>query len=161
MKIICIKLSSLVLSGPASPAEMLSFANAILILLYASLIAAIPSAAPVLPAKGVVSVASLVVELDGSGCKPGQVSVNLAADNSAMTIILDNFVAADGPKAITSNTRAFCRVTIGMNLLGWAFDISSADFRGYVYLEVNRQIRDTYDIYSNDVFIHRKVFKPA
>jgi hypothetical protein len=75
------------------------------------------------------------VDLDGNGCKTGDVSVMLASDNSALTIIFDNFSAADGPKAGTAKTRAFCRVNIGMTSPGWAFDVTSADFRGYVYIE--------------------------
>lgn len=93
------------------------------------------AAAPVRPPAGAVSLASLDVDLDGSGCKPNEVTVVLARDNSAMTILFDNFQAADGPKAGGASTRAFCRVNVGMNLPGWAFDITSADFRGYVYVE--------------------------
>ncbi|KAH9860823.1 hypothetical protein J1614_012156 [Plenodomus biglobosus] len=106
-----------------------------LLLFLLPLISAIPAPTPLRPGKGVVSIASLTVDLSGSGCKPGSVSVNLAPDNSAMTIIFDNFVAADGPKAISTETRALCKATIGMNMPGWAFDVASADFRGYVYLE--------------------------
>ena len=107
----------------------------LLLCVYASLIAAIPAAAPVRPSKGAVSVANLDVDLEGSGCKAKDVSVNLASDNSAMIIIFDKFIAADGPKAISTETRALCRINIGMNLPGWAFDVASADFRGFVYLE--------------------------
>ncbi|KAH4818759.1 hypothetical protein HBH61_035220 [Parastagonospora nodorum] len=56
-----------------------------------------------------------------------------------MTIILDNFQAADGPTAGKIKSRAFCRVTIGINSPGWAFDISSADFRGYVNLDTGAE----------------------
>lgn len=93
------------------------------------------AAAPVRPPKGSANVTSLEVSTDGSGCRSGQVSSQLASDNSALTIIFDDFTAADGPKAITSHTRALCKVNIGMSSPGWAFDVSSADFRGYVYLE--------------------------
>ncbi|KAI8935632.1 hypothetical protein NX059_007160 [Plenodomus lindquistii] len=106
-----------------------------LMISYHSFTLAIPAAAPVRPAKGAVSVSAITVDVEGSGCKKGSVSVNLAADNSAMTIIFDKFVAADGPKAIYTETRALCKVDIGMKYAGWAFDISSADFRGYVWLE--------------------------
>ncbi|KAF2845064.1 hypothetical protein T440DRAFT_408842 [Plenodomus tracheiphilus IPT5] len=91
--------------------------------------------APVRPPKGSIPTPSLSVSLTGSGCTPSSVSVNLAPDNSALTIIFDNFVAADGPKAISSNTRALCKITLAMKTPGWVFDIASADFRGYVWLE--------------------------
>ena len=92
-------------------------------------------AAPVRPPKGSANVTSLDANFEGSGCRSGKVSSQLASDNSALTIIFDDFAAADGPKAITSHTRALCKVNIGMTSPGWAFDIDSADFRGYVYLE--------------------------
>ncbi|KAI4642193.1 hypothetical protein J4E93_007337 [Alternaria ventricosa] len=108
---------------------MLSLILAFLLTLFITLTAA------ALPPKGAVSLTSLDIDLDGSGCRPGDASVMLASDNSALTIIFDNFAASDGPKAGTAKTRAFCRVNIGMNSPGWAFDVSSADFRGYVYIE--------------------------
>jgi len=119
---------------------MSSLILALLCTLYATLVAAIPqavtlAAAPVLPPKGKVTLTTLDVDLEGSGCRPGDASVMLASDNSAMTVIFDNFSAADGPKNGGASTRAFCRVNIGMTSPGWAFDISSADFRGYVYIE--------------------------
>ncbi|KAI5377980.1 hypothetical protein J4E82_003362 [Alternaria postmessia] len=119
---------------------MSSFILVLLCTLYATLVAAIPqavtlAAAPVLPPKGKVTLTTLDVDLEGSGCRPGDASVMLASDNSAMTVIFDNFSAADGPKNGGASTRAFCRVNIGMTSPGWAFDISSADFRGYVYIE--------------------------
>ncbi|KAH7348242.1 hypothetical protein BKA66DRAFT_432199 [Pyrenochaeta sp. MPI-SDFR-AT-0127] len=114
---------------------MRSFIISLLLVFSTSLVSVRSAAAPVRPPAGAVSLASLDVDLDGSGCKPGEVTVVLARDNSAMTILFDNFQAADGPKAGGASTRAFCRVNIGMNLPGWAFDIASADFRGYVYVE--------------------------
>ncbi|KAL1793186.1 hypothetical protein ACET3X_008168 [Alternaria dauci] len=119
---------------------MLSLILALLCTLYATFVAAIPhavprAAAPVLPPKGKVSLTSFDIDLEGSGCRPGDASVMLASDNSAMTIIFDNFSAAGGPKNGDASTRAFCRVNIGMTSPGWAFDVSSADFRGYVYIE--------------------------
>jgi hypothetical protein len=91
--------------------------------LFLTLVAAVPAAAPVRPPAGGVNLTSLVVDMA------------IAKDNSAMTIIFDNFQAADGPSAGKTKSRAFCRVTIGVNSPGWAFDISSADFRGYVNLD--------------------------
>ncbi|KAH7069428.1 hypothetical protein FB567DRAFT_224114 [Paraphoma chrysanthemicola] len=97
--------------------------------------AAIPAAAPVRPPAGAVKVTSLDVDLDGGGCKPGEASVSIVRDNSALTIIFDNFEAADGPKAGSAKSRAFCRITIGVSSPGYALDIDTVDFRGYVLLE--------------------------
>lgn len=89
---------------------------AFLFALSFTFISALPTSqatAPVRPAKGKASLTSLDVDLDGNGCKTGDVSVMLASDNTALTIIFDNFSAADGPKAGSISTRAFCRVNIG------------------------------------------------
>lgn len=110
------------------------FLVTLLFLLPAALAVALPAADPVRPGAGKITISSFDVDLDGGGCKAGEASVALAADNSALTVLFDNFSAADGPKAV-GKTRAFCRVNIGINMAGWAFDVSSADFRGYVYLE--------------------------
>lgn len=96
--------------------------------------AAIPAALAVAPPAGGVSLA-LTVDMEGGGCKPGEAKAAIAYDNSAITIILDNFQAAQGPSAGNLKSRAFCRVIIGVNSPGYAFDITSADFRGYVKLD--------------------------
>ena len=105
--------------------------------LLSSTTVAIPAIAraPILPPAGGVNLTGLTVDLEGGGCKPGEASVTIARDNSALTIIFDNFQAADGPTAGKIKTRAFCRVIIGINSPGYAFDITSADFRGYVSLD--------------------------
>ena len=120
-------------------------ASAFLLAYYTALVSTIPTTstyllldavvAPLRPPKGSANVTSLDANFEGSGCRSGKVSSQLASDNSVLTIIFDDFAAADGPKAITSHTRALCKVNIGMTSPGWAFDIDSADFRGYVYLE--------------------------
>jgi hypothetical protein len=108
---------------------------AFLFVLVTPLVVAFPAADPARPTTGGVSFTSLEVDLEGGGCKPGDASVSIAHDNTAMIIIFDKFQAAEGPKAGKTKSRAFCRVTIGINSAGWAFDITSADFRGYVNIE--------------------------
>jgi hypothetical protein len=114
-----------------------------------------PAAAAVVPPAGSVKV-SINVGFEGSGCRPEDAHVAIASDNSAMSkctyasideaytnfvppplaaIIFDNFEAADGPKAGSAKTRAFCRVTLSISSPGYAFDITSADFRGYVSID--------------------------
>lgn len=113
---------------------MFSLLRVVVCLFLASLTVALPAADPVRPPAGGVKV-SINAGLEGSGCRPDETSVAIAADNSAMTIIFDNFAAADGPKAGTAKTRAFCRIILSINSPGYAFDITSADFRGYVGID--------------------------
>jgi hypothetical protein len=107
----------------------------LLIALLRSYTLALPAANPIRPPAGGVTLTSLEVDLEGSGCQPGDASAAIAQDNSALTIIFDKFEAADGPNAGTAKSRAFCRVTVGVDSPGYAFDITSADFRGYVMVE--------------------------
>ncbi|KAF2826774.1 hypothetical protein CC86DRAFT_291645 [Ophiobolus disseminans] len=100
--------------------------------LAAASAAAVP---PTTPPLGSVSLSALEVTTKGSACSPGTVGVALASDNSALTLIFDNFQAGDGPNAPGTAKRAACTVNIDINVPGWAFDIVSTDFRGYVYLE--------------------------
>jgi hypothetical protein len=129
------RLITLILCEFSVIVQMHSFFFALIIALLSSLVWAVPAAAAVQPPAGGVSLVSLIVDTEGSGCKQGDASVAIARDNSVLTIIFDNFQAADGPNAGKTKSRAFCRVTIGISSPGWAFDISSADFRGYVNLD--------------------------
>ena len=113
---------------------MYTFTSLLSFALLATTIVAIPAALAVVPPAGGVSLA-LTVDMEGGGCIPGEAKAAIAYDNSAITIILDNFQAAQGPSAGGLKSRAFCRVIIGVNSPGYAFDITSADFRGYVKLD--------------------------
>jgi hypothetical protein len=114
---------------------MPSFLKLLTLALATSLATAAPAAAPIRPPAGGVKV-SINVDAEGSGCKPELAHVSIGADNSAMTIIFDHFEAANGPEADSNaKSRAFCRVTLSVNSPGYAFDITSADFRGYVNLD--------------------------
>ncbi|KAF2105647.1 hypothetical protein BDV96DRAFT_462704, partial [Lophiotrema nucula] len=91
------------------------------------------------PPKGAATINSVAVDApdvdtDGSGCRQGSVGVAFSTDNSLMTLLFDDFQAAIGPEAGSNKKRAFCRVNATITSAGWAFDISSVDFRGYVDL---------------------------
>ncbi|KAF2683224.1 hypothetical protein K458DRAFT_452614 [Lentithecium fluviatile CBS 122367] len=96
-----------------------------------------PAATPVRPPSGTpkinkVAVDDPDVDTEGSGCRAGTVGVAFATDNSALTLIFDDFAAGVGPNSGTLRKRAFCRVNVTMSSPGWAFDVSSVDFRSYV-----------------------------
>ncbi|KAF2257604.1 hypothetical protein CC78DRAFT_588280 [Lojkania enalia] len=93
-----------------------------------------------MPPKGAATISGVAVDdpsvgTDGSGCRQGSVAVAFSEDNSIMTLLFDDFQAAIGPNAGDIKKRAFCRVNVTMSSVGWAFDVQSIDFRGYVKLQ--------------------------
>lgn len=109
------------------------------LLMGSQLVVAVPSPAvtTTLPPKGAATVGAVKVDnpdvdSEGNGCRAGSVGVAFASDNSALTLIFDNFQAAVGPEAGGLKKRAFCRVNVTLDSPGWAFDVSSVDFRSYV-----------------------------
>ncbi|KAJ4300935.1 hypothetical protein N0V90_003024 [Kalmusia sp. IMI 367209] len=111
----------------------------IVLLSCISLVTAVPASAATstLPPKGAATVGAVNVDdpdvdSEGNGCRAGSVGVAFATDNSALTLIFDGFQAAVGPAAGSLKKRAFCRVNVTLASPGWAFDVSSVDFRSYV-----------------------------
>ncbi|KAF2465539.1 uncharacterized protein BDR25DRAFT_336951 [Lindgomyces ingoldianus] len=105
--------------------------------LIAAIVQAVPAADLTKPPAGTCTISAVAVDApdvdtDGSGCRAGTVGVAFSSDNSLMTILFDDFKAAIGPNAGSTKKRAFCRVNVTMASPGWAFDVSSVDFRGYV-----------------------------
>ena len=90
---------------------------------------------------------SLVRE-GGTGCRPGTVGTVLAADNSFMTLIFDQFKAEVGPDITAQKRRAFCRVNVKLAApSGWSYDIDSTDYRAYCKLDkgVSGTVKATYE----------------
>lgn len=86
------------------------------------------------PPKGAATIQSVAVDTSGSGCRAGTVGVAISTDNSIMTFVFDDFQAAIGPTAGDTSKRALCKVNVTMSSPGWAFDVQTVDFRGYVKL---------------------------
>ena len=97
---------------------------------------AFPSSSAVLPPKGACTIGAVDVDVDtdGNACRPGSVGVALSLDNSLINLIFDNFQAAIGPNAGSIKKRALCKVNITISSPGWAFDVETVDFRGYIKL---------------------------
>lgn len=128
-------------SVPNSLLPMESIFPTVLLVLFAVIAAATPAPAATTtkPPKGACTIGAVAVDApdvntDGSGCRPGTVGVAISEDNSLMTLIFDDFQAAIGPKAGNVKKRALCRVNITMSSPGWAFEVDTVDFRGYVNL---------------------------
>ncbi|KAF2742437.1 hypothetical protein M011DRAFT_490635 [Sporormia fimetaria CBS 119925] len=91
---------------------------------------------PVSPPPSAVSVIGTpIVDTSGSGCRPGTVGVAFSSNNTIFTFIFDDFQAAIGPKAGEYSKRALCKVNVTIASPGWAFDVESVDFRGFVGLD--------------------------
>jgi hypothetical protein len=114
------------------------FPNSLLYPLFLHLLLATSTATntATLPPKGACKISDVEVDVDtsGSGCRAGSVAVSLAEDNSIVNLIFDNFQAAIGPDALDISKRALCKVNITMSSPGWAFDVKTVDFRGYLKL---------------------------
>jgi hypothetical protein len=114
------------------------FLSLILILftVFSLLASSTPIATAALPPKGTCTIKSVDVDVDtsGSGCRAGSVGVSVSQDNSIINIIFDNFQAAIGPNAGDISKRALCKVNVTMSSPGWAFDVNTVDFRGYLKL---------------------------
>ncbi|KAF2662136.1 hypothetical protein K491DRAFT_585541 [Lophiostoma macrostomum CBS 122681] len=111
-----------------------------IVLLLSSIVAnAAPAATATTPPKGACTISSVKVDdpdvdTEGSGCRAGTVSAQFSTDNSLVTLIFDDFAAAIGPDAGTTKKRALCKVNVTMSSPGWAFDVNTVDFRGYIEL---------------------------
>jgi hypothetical protein len=76
---------------------------------------------------------------DGSGCPRGSASVTLSSDRKALTVILDQFIAAAGPNYPTPYTdRKNCLIDVDLHIPeGWQYSLISATYRGYIDIEVD------------------------
>jgi hypothetical protein len=111
-------------------------------LLFLLLASSTPIATATLPPKGTCTIQSVDVDVDtsGSGCRAGSVGVSVSQDNSIINIIFDNFQAAIGPNAGDISKRALCKVNVTMSSPGWAFDVNTVDFRGYLKLAAGVEV---------------------
>ena len=108
-------------------------------ILSAIAVDAVPAATATAPPKGACTITSVKVDdpdldTEGSGCRSGTVSAQFSTDNSIVNIIFDDFAAAVGPDAGETKKRALCKVNVTMSSPGWAFDVNTVDFRGFIEL---------------------------
>lgn len=78
----------------------------------------------------------------GSGCPSGSASVTLSPDNTALSIIFDDYMVeaggADGKKVARKN----CSIAIPVHVpQGFSVSLIEADYRGYVSLPRQAQAR--------------------
>lgn len=78
----------------------------------------------------------------GSGCPAGSASVTLSPDNSALSIIFDDYMVEAGGPGGKRIARKNCSIAIPVHVpQGFSVSIIEADYRGYVSLPRRAQAR--------------------
>ncbi|MFF4367017.1 DUF4360 domain-containing protein [Streptomyces sp. NPDC001594] len=76
-----------------------------------------------------------VVQVNGSGCRPGSAAVAVAPDNTAFTVTYSEYLAEVGPGANPTAFRKNCQLGLSLNVpQGYTFAITQADYRGFASL---------------------------
>ncbi|KJY23965.1 MULTISPECIES: DUF4360 domain-containing protein [Streptomyces] len=77
-----------------------------------------------------------VVQVNGSGCRPGSATVAVAPDNTAFTVTYSEYLAQVGPDAKATDFRKNCQLGLSLNVpQGYTFAIAQADYRGFASLQ--------------------------
>ncbi|MFJ7154168.1 DUF4360 domain-containing protein [Streptomyces sp. NPDC101118] len=105
---------------------------------------AAPAADPVPAARVTVD----LVQVNGSGCRPGSATAAVAADNSAFTVTYSEYLAQVGKGAKPTEFRKNCQLGLRVNVpQGFTYAIARADYRGFASLEagaVGKQLASYY-----------------
>ncbi|MCX5197963.1 DUF4360 domain-containing protein [Streptomyces sp. NBC_00249] len=88
-----------------------------------------PAAAP--PEKITID----VVQVNGSGCRPGSASVAVSPDNTAFTITYSEYLAQVGKDAKATDFRKNCQLGLNVHVpQGYTYAVTQADYRGFASL---------------------------
>ncbi|WP_042802486.1 DUF4360 domain-containing protein [Streptomyces sp. C] len=76
-----------------------------------------------------------VVQVNGSGCRPGTANVAVSPDNTAFTVTYSEYLAQVGKDAKTTDFRKNCQLGLSVNVpQGYTYAIAKADYRGFASL---------------------------
>jgi hypothetical protein len=76
-----------------------------------------------------------VVNVNGSGCKPGTAAVAVSPDNQAFTVTYSEYQAVVGVGAGPLDFRRNCQINVKVNVpQGFTYALAQADYRGYASL---------------------------
>ncbi|MFF5448650.1 DUF4360 domain-containing protein [Streptomyces sp. NPDC012888] len=74
--------------------------------------------------------------VNGSGCRPGSTSVDVAPDNSAFTVTYSEYLAQVGKDAKPTEFRKNCQLGLRVNVpQGFTYAIAKVDYRGFASLK--------------------------
>lgn len=89
------------------------------------------SAVGVAPPAGQVWVES--INYAGTGCPAGSVAQSLYSDNTAFSLLFDQYVAQAGPGIAPAYNRRNCSINLKLHVpQGWSFTVATFDYRGFV-----------------------------
>ncbi|MFJ3876056.1 DUF4360 domain-containing protein [Streptomyces sp. NPDC090077] len=73
-----------------------------------------------------------VVQVNGSGCRPGTANVAVSPDNTAFTVTYSEYLAQVGKDAKATDSRKNCQLGLSVNVpQGYTYAIAKADYRGF------------------------------
>jgi hypothetical protein len=76
-----------------------------------------------------------IVNVNGSGCKPGTAAVAVSPDNHAFTVTYSEYQAVVGVGAGPLDFRRNCQINVKVNVPGgFTYAVAQADYRGYASL---------------------------
>ncbi|WP_030200971.1 DUF4360 domain-containing protein [Streptomyces sp. NRRL S-87] len=77
-----------------------------------------------------------LVQVNGSGCRPGSAAVSVAADNTAFTVTYSEYLAQVGKDAKATDFRKNCQLGVRVNVpQGFTYAVARTDYRGFASLE--------------------------
>ncbi|MEU3726323.1 DUF4360 domain-containing protein [Streptomyces sp. NPDC031705] len=76
-----------------------------------------------------------VVQVNGSGCRPGTAAVAVSPDNTAFTVTYSEYLAQVGKDAKATDFRKNCQLGLNVNVpQGYTYAIAKTDYRGFASL---------------------------
>ncbi|MFG2295977.1 DUF4360 domain-containing protein [Streptomyces sp. NPDC048603] len=77
-----------------------------------------------------------LASVNGSGCRPGSSTVDVAPDNSAFTVTYSEYLAQVGFGAQPTEFRKNCQLGLRVNVpQGYTYAIAKVDYRGFASLQ--------------------------
>lgn len=77
-----------------------------------------------------------LVQVNGSGCRPGTASVAVSPDNTAFTVTYSEYLAQVGVGAKAVDLRKNCQLGLRVNVpQGFTYAVVTADYRGFADLQ--------------------------
>lgn len=88
------------------------------------------------------------IDAQGSGCRTGTFTTNVAADNMSFSLNFLENLAEAGPGFKLTDGRKNCQITVKLSVPdGWRFAVAGFDYRGYIKLDEGIEAQHTTKYY--------------